>query len=77
MIQDDGSGVAPENIPRLFEPFFTTKAVGKGTGLGLHIAYDIVKKHRGTIEVRSELGKGTAFTVRLPVSTEAHADAVP
>lgn len=76
MIQDDGSGVDPENIPRLFEPFFTTKAVGKGTGLGLHIAYDIVKKHRGTIEVQSELGKGTAFTVRLPVSTEDHGDAV-
>ncbi len=77
MIQDDGSGVAPENIPRLFEPFFTTKEVGKGTGLGLHIAYDIVKKHRGTIEVQSEWGKGTAFTVRLPVSTEDHGDTVP
>ena len=77
MVQDDGSGIAPENIPRLFEPFFTTKAVGKGTGLGLHIAYDIIKKHRGTIEVQSELGKGTAFTIRLPVSTEDHGDTVP
>jgi len=66
-ISDTGVGIPRENLSRIFEPFFTTKEVAKGTGLGLSIAYDIVKKHRGTIEVESEVGKGTSFTIKLPV----------
>ncbi|WP_428826700.1 PAS domain S-box protein [Azonexus sp. IMCC34842] len=66
-ITDTGSGIAPENLTRIFDPFFTTKPVGKGTGLGLSLAYSIVQKHRGRIEVSSELGKGTTFTVWLPI----------
>lgn len=66
-ITDTGTGIPPENLPRLFEPFFTTKPVGKGTGLGLSISYGIVQKHGGRIEVVSTEGKGTTFTVWLPV----------
>lgn len=65
-VQDTGKGIKPENLPRVFDPFFTTKPVGKGTGLGLSLAYGIVKKHSGRIEVRSEVGQGTTFTVTLP-----------
>jgi len=67
-IQDNGVGIAPENLKRIFEPFFTTKPVGSGTGLGLSLSYGIVNRHGGHIEVISEVGKGTAFTVHLPVS---------
>ena len=66
-IADTGKGIAPEHLPRVFEPFFTTKAVGQGTGLGLSISYGIVRKHGGDIDVRSEIGAGTTFIVRLPV----------
>ena len=66
-IVDTGHGIKEEDKRRLFEPFFTTKEVGKGTGLGLAISYGIVKKHQGTIDVRSEAGQGAAFTVRLPL----------
>ncbi|PKO39342.1 MAG: histidine kinase [Betaproteobacteria bacterium HGW-Betaproteobacteria-6] len=65
-IEDSGRGIPPENLGRIFEPFFTTKPVGKGTGLGLSLSYGIVKKHHGRIEVSSEVGKGTRFTVVLP-----------
>ncbi len=67
-ISDTGQGIAEENISKVFDPFFTTKDVGKGTGLGLNVSYNIVKKHGGTIDVQSEVGKGSTFTVRVPVS---------
>ena len=69
-VADTGQGIPEANLNRIFEPFFTTKDVGKGTGLGLSITYDIVKKHTGEITVRSEPGKGTEFTVRIPVVEE-------
>jgi signal transduction histidine kinase len=65
-VEDSGSGIKPEHLNRLFEPFFTTKPVGKGTGLGLSLAYSIVQRHHGLLDVRSELGKGTVFRVSLP-----------
>ncbi len=64
---DTGKGIAPENLKRIFDPFFTTKPVGKGTGLGLSLSFGIIEKHNGRIEVKSEVGKGTAFRVWLPV----------
>jgi len=63
---DTGRGISKENMGKLFTPFFTTKPPGKGTGLGLSIVYGIVKMHRGQIQVESEVGKGTTFTVTLP-----------
>jgi len=66
-ISDTGSGIPKENLSKIFDPFFTTKEVGKGTGLGLNVAYNIIKKHEGTIDVQSEVGKGTTFTIRIPV----------
>ncbi|MBI4243594.1 MAG: MASE1 domain-containing protein [Planctomycetes bacterium] len=65
-IKDSGKGIPKEQIQRLFEPFFTTKSVGKGTGLGLYVVYNIIKQHNGTIEVRSAVGKGTEFIIILP-----------
>ncbi|MBJ7311151.1 ATP-binding protein [Rugamonas sp. CCM 8940] len=65
-IEDNGAGIRPEHLARVFDPFFTTKPVGCGTGLGLSMAYGIVKTHGGRIEVRSEPGKGAAFRVVLP-----------
>lgn len=66
-VEDNGAGIAKENLGRIFDPFFTTKAVGKGTGLGLSLSYGIVKKHFGQIDVFSEVGVGTRFRVTLPV----------
>jgi signal transduction histidine kinase len=65
-ISDTGSGISPENLTKIFDPFFTTKDIGKGTGLGMNIAYNIIQKHNGTIRVHSELGKGTDFHITLP-----------
>jgi signal transduction histidine kinase len=66
-ISDNGSGIAPEHLARIFDPGFTTKGVGVGTGLGLSICYQIVKDHNGEIKVSSEVGKGTRFTIILPM----------
>lgn len=63
---DTGPGIPEEHLGRVFEPFFTTKPVGKGTGLGLAVSYGIIKKHGGNIFVRSEVGRGASFFVRLP-----------
>jgi two-component system NtrC family sensor kinase len=70
-IQDTGTGISPENLKKIFDPFFTTKEIGKGTGLGLHVVHSIVEKHRGTVEVTSEVGRGTTFTISLPVDFQA------
>lgn len=67
IIEDTGVGIPQENLQKIFDPFFTTKEVGKGTGLGLYIAYGIIEKHQGKISVQSEVGKGTVFTIRLPI----------
>ncbi len=68
-IRDSGVGIQEENIKKIFDPFYTTKKVGQGIGLGLSIAYSIIDEHGGSIEVESELGKGTAITIVLPVTT--------
>jgi two-component system NtrC family sensor kinase len=67
-VADTGCGIPPENLENIFEPFFTTKEEGKGVGLGLSVAYGIITGHRGLIEVESELGKGSTFTVYLPIA---------
>jgi len=64
--RDDGIGIPPEIMKDIFKPFFTTKEVGKGTGLGLYVSYEIIKKHAGEIRVSSEKGMGTTFTIVLP-----------
>ena len=66
IIADTGTGIAPEHMPRIFDPFFSTKGVGKGTGLGLAISRRIVEDHHGSIDVASEVGQGTTFTIWLP-----------
>ena len=66
-IEDSGSGIPEENLPHIFEPFYTTKPIGKGTGLGLAISYGIVDKHSGTLSVESEVGKGSKFTISIPI----------
>jgi signal transduction histidine kinase len=68
-IKDTGHGIAKEHLDRIFEPFFTTKPVGQGTGLGLSLSYSIITRHKGHIEVESEIGKGTLFRIRLPLLT--------
>lgn len=67
-IADTGCGMSPEVKAKIFDPFFTTKRIGSGTGLGLSVAYGIINKHQGRIEVESDVGKGTIFTVWLPIS---------
>jgi len=65
-IRDTGVGIPPENISHIFDPFFTTKEVGKGTGLGLFVTHEIIEEHRGSIHVKSKVGEGTTFFIRLP-----------
>ena len=70
VVQDTGSGISPENMRKLFTPFFTTKKEVKGVGLGLAVSHGIIQRHKGRIEVQSEVGKGTAFTIYLPLRYE-------
>src|SRR5271165_17074 len=77
VVRDDGCGIPPEILPRLFEPFLTTKETGRGVGLGLAISRSIMERHGGTIEVQSEPGHGTTFTVTLPCEAEADKTASP
>jgi PAS domain S-box-containing protein len=70
-VSDTGNGIAPDNLPNIFDPFFTTKDKSKGTGLGLSVVYGIVKQSGGSIDVKSEVGVGTEFTITLPLTAEA------
>ena len=73
-IHDTGSGIKPEDKDRIFEPFYTTKPEVKGIGLGLSVSFGIIKKHGGEINVDSEPGKGTAFSIVLPIERGQHAE---
>ena len=66
-ISDTGLGIPAENLTKIFEPFFTTKEIGKGTGLGLAVCYGILTEHGGSLDVQSAVGKGTTFTISLPL----------
>ncbi|OGL16481.1 MAG: hypothetical protein A3K12_16335 [Candidatus Rokubacteria bacterium RIFCSPLOWO2_12_FULL_71_19] len=74
-ITDTGGGIPPDRLPRIFDPFFTTKEVGEGTGLGLSVSYGIVHAHGGVIEVESEVGSGSTFTIALPAGGAGESDA--
>lgn len=67
MISDNGCGIPEENLKKIFDPFFTTKPIGVGTGLGLSISYGIIQKHKGSLRVESDIGKGTTFLISLPL----------
>ncbi|MCG6973807.1 MAG: HAMP domain-containing protein [Desulfobacterales bacterium] len=73
-IKDEGSGIPEEHINHIFEPFFTTKSVGQGTGLGLSISYGIVQEHGGWIDVQSNVGKGSCFTIYIPLEVDQCAE---
>jgi signal transduction histidine kinase len=73
-IRDDGEGMPDEILGKIFDPFFTTKDVGEGTGLGLSISYSIVKNHGGRLNVKSQLGEGSIFTITLPYNSKKHAE---
>jgi signal transduction histidine kinase len=69
-IEDTGTGIKDQHLPHIFDPFFTTKGIGKGTGLGLSISYAIIKEHEGNITVESEPGKGSLFTLYIPLNLD-------
>jgi signal transduction histidine kinase len=66
VISDSGCGIPQELLEKIYEPFFTTKPIGAGTGLGLSIVYEVVTRHQGSLSVRSEVGRGTTFTLSFP-----------
>ena len=70
IIEDTGRGIARDNLEHIFEPFFSTKPEVEGTGLGLYVSYMIIKKHDGEIQVESEIGKGSIFTISIPIETK-------
>ncbi|MDX1471575.1 MAG: ATP-binding protein, partial [Flavobacteriaceae bacterium] len=70
-IGDNGEGISKSVVNKIFQPFFTTKPTGKGTGLGLSLSYDIIKSHGGELRASSEEGKGSKFTIILPVVKDA------
>jgi signal transduction histidine kinase len=72
-VEDEGSGIAPELMPRIFELYFTTKATG--SGIGLAMTYRILQMHGGAVEVQSQVGRGTVFTMRLPAAYTRSAEA--
>ena len=74
---DSGCGIPAEHLSEIFDPFFTTMPVGKGIGLGLSITYSIIEQHHGNIEVKSQVGQGTTFTVHLPVSQAINNQGIP
>ena len=69
-ISDTGKGIPEEDLSKIFDPFFTSKEIGKGTGLGLNVVYNIIQKHKATIDVESEVGKGTTFSICLPTNID-------
>ena len=69
-LQDDGLGIAEENLTRKIQPFFTTKASGRGAGLGLSICHGVIKEHNGSIYAGSKLGKSSSFIIELPIVIE-------
>jgi signal transduction histidine kinase len=69
-VSDTGCGIPARDLDHIFDPFFTTKPEGEGTGLGLSIVYGVVKNHNGSVSVKSAVGKGTTFLLKLPLSKE-------
>ena len=70
IFEDDGCGMDEKSVNKIFDPFYTTKPVGEGTGLGMSISYKVIKNHNGNIQVSSEIGKGTTFTIKLPIENK-------
>ena len=71
-MKDSGPGISPSDLPHIFEPFYTTKNEGYGVGLGLSTVYGIMERHHGSVQVESQVGKGTTFTLKLPVEERDH-----
>jgi two-component system NtrC family sensor kinase len=72
--RDTGCGIEPDHLDKIFDPFFTTKDIGQGTGLGLSVTYGIIERHGGTIHVQSKIGRGSTFTIWLPVEEQSTAN---